>query len=331
MQKKSKLLLYTSIIISIVFMYFCFRKIDYVVFVRSLSEIAIKPVLLSIACLIFGYYIRAIRWKYILVDKNLKFSNLFSASMIGNMGNNIFPLRVGEIIRCYVLGYQERISKSRILASVMFERILDGITVLMFFIVSMIVTNMGKIFIRGSIVATLIFGSILLIMIYSKKYQDSFLKIISYLFLFFPDGIKIKIRQKSNSFLTGLDILHNKKYLMLSGIYSVLFWGSGITGAYFLLIATGKEISLDLPIILNFALVIGVMIPSAPGFIGTYHFVVIAILGMYGWDRSLSAGMSVLFHGIQFMVPIIIGLFLTMRMGLNFKIMMSSDVKAEIS
>ena len=277
------------------------------------------PILLSIVCTGFSYLIRAIRWKYILVEPNLKFSNLFSASMIGNMGNNIFPMRIGELIRCFVLAYQENMSKSRILASVMFERVLDGIAVLVFFLISLTFTNVESNFIEGSIIASLVFGFVLMVMIISKNYQESFFKALSYSLYFFPDRVKAKLRDISSSFLTGLDIINNKKYLLICILYSLLFWGIGILGTYFVLLSTNNNIPVDLPIILISALVVGVMIPSAPGFIGTYHYVVILILSLYGWDKATSASMSVVLHGIQFIIPIIIGLFLVIRLGYTFK------------
>ena len=328
---KGKVLSYLGIIVSVIFLYLSFRKIDYSVFVKSLAEISIVSVLLSIVCSVLSYFIRAIRWKYILVDPNLKFSHLFSASMIGNMGNNIFPMRIGEIIRCYVLGYQEGLSKSRILASVMFERVLDGITVLVFFTISLLFASVGKILIDGALIVALVFGSVLLIMIFAKNYQERFHRILSYILHFFSEGVKVKLSNISNSFLTGLDILHRRKYLMISTIYSLMFWGSGILGTYFVLLSTGKFIPIDLPIILISALVIGVMIPSAPGFIGTYHYVVIVVLGLYGWDKATSAYMSVVLHGIQFIVPIIIGLPLVLTLEPNVKHSVSNSVRGEMS
>ena len=316
---KRKILFSIGLIASVIFLYLSFRKIDYFVFVEDLTKISIVPILLSLVCTIFTYLIRAIRWKYILVDPNLKFSTLFSASMIGNMGNNIFPMRIGELIRCYVLGYQENMSKSRILASVMFERVLDGITVLLFFTVSLIFTNIENIFFEGSIIAFFAFSFILMIMIISKNYQESFFKIFSYIFYFFPDRVKVKLSNITSSFLTGLDIINNKKNFSISIIYSLIFWGVSILGTYFVLLSTNNNIPVDLPIILISALVVGVMIPSAPGFIGTYHYVVILILGLYGWDKETSASMSVILHGIQFIIPIIIGLFLLTRLGYSFR------------
>ena len=238
--------------------------------------------------------------------------------MIGNMGNNIFPMRMGEVIRCYVLGYQENMSKSRILASIMFERVLDGITVIVFFSISLLFTNVGDIFIIGAMIALLVFGFILLVMIISKNYQERFFKILSYIFYFFPDKVKARLSNISSSFLTGLNIIHNKRYLLISIIYSLLFWGLGILGTYFVLLSTNNTISVDLPIILTSALVFGVMIPSAPGFIGTFHYVVILVLALYGWERETAIGMSVVLHGIQFIVPIIIGLILTFKLGYSF-------------
>lgn len=328
--RDKKNLFYLGILISIIFLFFSFRNVEFSLFLENLRELSIAYILLSMVCMLFGYFIRAIRWKYILINQNIKFSNLFSASMIGNMGNNIFPMRAGEIIRCYILGYQEKISKSRILASVMFERVLDGITVLVFFIISLLFSNVGNIFIDGAVIALLVFGFVLLVMIISKNYQERFFKILSYIFYFFPDRVKVKLNNISSSFLTGLDIINSKRYFLISIIYSFIFWGSGILGIYFVLLSTNNTIPVDLPIILISALVIGVMIPSAPGFIGTYHYVVILILGLYGWEKASSASIGVILHGIQFIVPIIIGLYLLFRLGPNVKHLIDSSIKGEM-
>lgn len=311
-------------------MYLSFNKVNYSVFVNSLRGLKIVPILLALVCLVFSYFIRAIRWKYILVDSNLKFSHLFSASMIGNMGNNIFPMRMGEVIRCYALGYQENMSKSRILASVLFERVIDGVTVLLFFLGCLFFTDVGGIFIDGAIILFTVFGSIFILLFIGKQHQESSFKFLSYLFYFLPQNIKDRSKNILNSFFSGLGIFHNRKYFMISILYSLLFWGLGILGNYFLLISTGKVIPLYLPVILISALVIGVMIPSAPGFIGTYHYVVILVLVLYGWEKETAASVSIVLHGIQFIVPTIIGLVLTFKLGFSFKSLIGNNVKESI-
>ena len=69
------------------------------------------------------------------------------------------------------------------------------------------------------------------------------------------------------------------------------------------------------------------MIPAAPGFIGTYHYVIILVLGHYHWKYEMAVGMSVVLHGIQFIIPIIIGMVLIFKLGYNFKELIRSDIK----
>ena len=75
---------------------------------------------------LLGHWIRALRWKYLMapIKKDCKLSHLFGAIMIGYAVNNVLP-RVGELVRPYVLGNQEQVSKSAALATVVVERILD--------------------------------------------------------------------------------------------------------------------------------------------------------------------------------------------------------------
>lgn len=269
--------------------------------------------------MIGSYVLRAIRWKYILMDPGLKFHNLFSASMIGNMGNNIFPMHLGEIIRCYVLGDQEGISKSTIFASVVFERVLDGVAVFFFFSISLIFVNLGSAFITSAIVAFSIFFFILLFIILSENHLDILLKLLSIILFFLPKKTIQKINDILISFMKGFKIIQNKKFLLISIGYSLLFWGVGIVGTYFLLLSTENKIPFSLPIVLTTALVIGLMLPSAPGYIGTFHYVVILVLTMYGWEKESAASTSIILHGIQFAIPIIIGLYFVFKLGLNIK------------
>jgi len=325
--KNRRVFFYLGILVSVVFLYLSFRSIDYDILINNISKLSVAHILMSVICLLFSYIIRAIRWKYILIDRDIKFSKLYSASMIGNMGNNIFPFRLGEVIKCYVLSYQEGISKSKIMASVVFERILDGITIILIFSLSLLFIDVGQIFVDAAIVALSVFIIAMLTIILSKHREDLFFKIVPFIFFFLPERINKRLNSMLIPFLAGFDVIHNKKYFFIAILYSFILWSFGILGAYFVLLSTNNPISIDLPIILISALVIGVMAPSAPGFIGTYHFVVIFVLGVYGWEKGESASISIVLHGIQFILPIFIGLILTFRLGYSINGLVDSNIQ----
>jgi uncharacterized membrane protein YbhN (UPF0104 family) len=111
---------------------YLFSRVDYGQLWLSLAS-ADGFLLLAAAALLAGTMpIRAWRWQYLLTPlKSVGFSSAMSATSIGLMANMILPLRLGEIVRAAVLGYQERIDGSASFATVVVDRLLDGFTILL--------------------------------------------------------------------------------------------------------------------------------------------------------------------------------------------------------
>lgn len=111
---------------------YLFSRVDYGQLWLSLAS-ADGPLLLAAAIFMAGtLLIRAWRWQYLLTPlKSVGFSSAMSATSIGLMANMILPLRLGEVVRAAVLGYQERIDGSASFATVVVDRLLDGFTILL--------------------------------------------------------------------------------------------------------------------------------------------------------------------------------------------------------
>jgi uncharacterized protein (TIRG00374 family) len=62
---------------------------------------------------------------------------LFPVVVIGYMGNNVYPARAGEVIRAYVLRRREGVSISASLATIIVERVFDGLVMLIFVFVGL--------------------------------------------------------------------------------------------------------------------------------------------------------------------------------------------------
>ena len=80
-----------------------------------------------------GLGIRAWRWHYLLRPiKPISTARLFPITAIGYMGNNIYPVRAGELLRVYLLRRMEAIPISASLATILMERAFDGLVMLGF-------------------------------------------------------------------------------------------------------------------------------------------------------------------------------------------------------
>ena len=87
---------------------------------------------LSLATTFANLAIRALRWQYLLQPLGrTTFANAFRATAVGFAANNLLPARAGEVIRPYFLARHEQMSATGAFATIILERLLDTMTVLM--------------------------------------------------------------------------------------------------------------------------------------------------------------------------------------------------------
>src|SRR6266851_7583401 len=95
--------------------------------------VLISVVFPGVAIYFVAVWARAWRWHYLLRPlKPISTRRMFPIVTIGYMGNNIYPARAGEVLRAYVLRREEGVPVSASLATIVIERIFDGVVMLMF-------------------------------------------------------------------------------------------------------------------------------------------------------------------------------------------------------
>ena len=130
---KKIVLFIAGILISIGCSWLFARKIEWSqlnVAFREAKYIYIMP---TIIIIFISHYVRAVRWSTLIAPvKNVTVLNLFSATMIGFMANNVLPARIGEIIRAVIVAKKEKIKMTTSFATVVMERIFDVLTIIVF-------------------------------------------------------------------------------------------------------------------------------------------------------------------------------------------------------
>ena len=120
-----------GLLVSLVFLYLAFRKVDFSELWSALKGANYWYILPNIVLVILSMWMRAYRWKFMIHPiKKVGLGRLFSTVMIGFMANNVLPARLGEFVRAYSLGAKENISKSATFATIVIERIFDGFAIL---------------------------------------------------------------------------------------------------------------------------------------------------------------------------------------------------------
>ena len=135
------------LLISLLCIYLVYKNIDFNLFFSELSKTNYTFILIASLLLCITVFIRAFRWRIIL-NKDISTYGLFKVQMIGYFANNILFFRIGEVLKSYVLGKKENISKSYVLGTVIFERFLDMLILFLMILVCMVISpimNIGDI------------------------------------------------------------------------------------------------------------------------------------------------------------------------------------------
>ncbi|MEZ4762975.1 MAG: lysylphosphatidylglycerol synthase transmembrane domain-containing protein [Calditrichia bacterium] len=117
------------------FLYLAFDKIDLSSFLFWTSMIGSWLTIIAVSAMaVMSMFLRAWRWRILLRPvKDINYSTVFTYTMIGFMSNNILPAHAGDFLKPYLLGLKENVSGFATLATVLVERVLDGVGLIIIF------------------------------------------------------------------------------------------------------------------------------------------------------------------------------------------------------
>jgi len=330
-----KLKLIIGILISIVFLYLSFLKVDVQSFWNALVSAQYWYFFPAMAVVIFLFILRAYRWKYLLIlQKNMSLLNVFSATSIGAFANNVLPMRAGEFIRAYVVARNEKTSASAILATILVERIADVFSLLIIAVAAILLLPIPQSEHYETIKS---FGSMLLLvevavlvfcfMLLWKR--DFTLRLTHRVLSVFPKKIAKAGSGIVDSFLDGLEILRAVQHLFTVIWSSFAIWL--LNFIVIILIMLAFNIRLDIPTMLVAATAVlifsafSITIPSSPGFIGTYHFFTQQALVLFSIDPNIGLGFAVVLHASSFIPITLTGFYFFLKENVKFAAVTSGE------
>ena len=305
---KRKLLIGT--LASAVFLFLALRDVDWIVLWGLLKQTRVAYLVPTVFFTMLGHYFRAYRWKFMMLPvKRISTHSLFSATAIGFMANNLLPARLGELVRAYILGRQEDVSRTASFASIVYERIVDlfSLIALLWFV---LLKATGPQWLRSSGIWLLVVNIGLLVGVYLVvRNQTRFVAWLGRVTARLPENTAVRVAGSADSFVTGLSSVSKPQTILPVVTMSVLVWLCAILGLYYTLLAMNMQLPFLASVTLVVVVSLGAMIPSAPAYVGTLQYACIVGLGLFGVGKSEALAYSLVYHATQFVPITVVGLF----------------------
>ncbi len=121
-----------GLLITAVTLWFALRGVSFETLARDIARVNLAVLLIpSVAAYLATLYVRALRWRHLaLAVARIERGAVFRATSVGFMVNNVFPLRLGEVVRSWYLGREAGVSSAAIFGTVIVERLIDAAVVL---------------------------------------------------------------------------------------------------------------------------------------------------------------------------------------------------------
>jgi hypothetical protein len=306
------------------------------VFLRSVNVAEVwaetrraNPWLLVLALAFTGvtYAVRALRWQYLLAPIGpTHFSTAFRTTVIGFAATFLLPARAGEVLRPYLLARREGLNATAAFATIILERLLDLITVLLLFAWFVLVAAPGdvtgdpaqfariKLFGLAAAGAALAGSAVFFIL---AGHPERMGRLALSIERVLPARLAQIVARFVETFSQGLAVMRQPRRMLIALVLSVPLWLAIASGIWL----TSQAFHITFPFRASFlvttVLVVGVAVPT-PGAVGGFHLAYqFAAVMLFGVPADRAAGAAIVLHAISFVPVTLLGIYFMARDGVT--------------
>ncbi len=313
-----------GILISAVFLYLAFRRVDLPEVIAALEQANYWWLLPGIGFMFISLVIRAYRWRYFIQPiQDVPFKPLFSAMMIGYMANNVFPLRLGEVMRALAIGRSAKISRAAAFATIIVERIIDILSLLVILGFTVFFHDFPPEIQKAGL--AIFFGAltVVLFIVFLMEKTEATLHWVGVFTSPLPDRAKQFIQRLLRSFLTGFEVFRQTHHYVAIILQSLVLWVLYAGIIYVTFLAFDIRLENDTIFVASLVILvmisIGIMIPSSPGFVGTYHYLAMQGLALFGVPEADALSFAIILHITNYIPITLVGLYYFWKENMHFR------------
>lgn len=274
------------------------------------NDMNFKWIGLSVVLGLLSHMSRAMRWQMLIepVERKPRFCNTFWAVMTGYLANLVFP-RMGEVTRCGVISKYEKISFTRVVGTVVAERLSDLLMLILITLVVFVLQfDLLTEFLRNNINITAFTGLISSPIFYAVLVLSG---IGIFIVLRYSNQLSVlgRIRNLWIKFSDGLGSFRKIKSVPGFIFHTIFIWTMYFLMIYvcFFSMDQTSALTIDAGITILLTGSLGMLAPVQGG-IGPWHFMVIATLKLYGVGADTASVFALVVHAAQNAMIIIVGL-----------------------
>ncbi|HEX5371070.1 MAG TPA: lysylphosphatidylglycerol synthase transmembrane domain-containing protein [Dehalococcoidia bacterium] len=297
-----------GLIITVVFFGIFLARTNFSDIANSFSGADYWLAIASVPVFFFGFWFRTLRWRVLMRPvADVPTARLYPVVLIGLMINNITPARVGELVRAYLVGERESISKTTVLGTIAVDRVYDGLTLVAILGVTTMFTGAnGTVKGLGISTAVVMLVGVLVLGVLAVSPVRSRLVLVQ-LIRVLPVRFATRVEGLLDAFLSGLVVIRKPSTLLLAAVCSVASWLIEVTMYYMVGRAFHVDAGFDAFLVVTAAANLALAIFSSPGGVGPFEVTTKEVLSFFGVAGAKASAYALALHVLLLGPVIVVG------------------------
>ncbi len=298
-----------GLLVSLFFLWLALRDLELDHVLAALRGASYGWLIPAVAVYFVSVWFRAWRWGFLLrSSKQVSANRLFSIVVIGYMGNDILPFRLGEVLRAYVLWRKESINVGTTLTTAVLERLFDGLTMVLFVLTGLLFVPMSAFLSRLVTIASAAFFGALAAFLFLAA-RPALLRRTADMLIgrLAPARLRPPLMGFVEGVIAGLESLRSGRDVLV--LFGMTVWVWVIETFKYWLVSFAFDLHLPYVGILLMGGAVNLLtaLPSLPGYVGTFELG-IKILEGIGAPSAAAGSYVLVLHAILLVPVTLLGL-----------------------
>jgi hypothetical protein len=297
-----------SLVVSGGFLYLAFRNVPLADLGAALGRVRPGWLLLAIAVSFLLMVFRAWRWQLELRPlERIPLGRLWVVTAVAYLAINLFPARLGEVVRPWLLSRRSSVSFSNVVGNLVVEKTMDSLVILFYILAGLVMVENLPGWVRTGAIVPAVFAVILVTLVILLYWRgEAFVD--RWVLHRLPERFAGGLKRVTGAIVAGMQVLPNPRLLVAVFLVSLALWFLPILSSYIMIRAFDFPVPFSAAVVVFIFIGFGTALPNVPGMIGPYQYACVLALELFGVDKVDALAYGLVLNAVQFLTIIAQGL-----------------------
>jgi uncharacterized protein (TIRG00374 family) len=307
-----------SLVVSAGFLYLAFRNVPLAELGVALGRVRPGWLMLTIGVSFLLMVFRAWRWQLELLPlERVPLGRLWVVTAVAYLAINLFPARLGEVVRPWLLSRRSSVSFSNVVGNLVVEKTMDSVVILFYILTGLITVENLPGWVRTGAAIPALFALTLVALVVLLWWRgEAFVD--RWLLGRLPERFGARVKRVLGAIIAGMQVLPNPRLLLAVFVVSLVLWFLPILSSYIMIRAFDFPVPFSAAVVVFIFIGFGTALPNVPGMVGPYQYACVLALDLFGVDKVDALAYGLVLNAVQFLTIVAQGLIALPFAGVRF-------------